>query len=137
MPKQKSNRFGRVQDFAALEPKYLASFNQRCEDALHRQKGFSAPVQEIIHLAQEHGAKVVFVEMPLPSRHRETFYSAPVWPEMRTYLKSLAAQQQAVYIPASDWIQNDSHFEDATHLTEQGARLFSRKLAGALARNVE
>jgi hypothetical protein len=132
MPKQKINRFGRAKDFAALEPKDITSFNERCEEAL--QKGFTAPVERIIDLAKRHGAKVVLVEMPLPSRHRETFYASPVWPRMRSHLQTLAAQREAIYISASDWVKDDNNFEDATHLTKEGAQLFSRQLAVALAR---
>src|SRR5947209_1929839 len=95
-PKQKTNRFGRAKDFAALEPKDIASFNERCEEAL--QKDFTAPVEQIIELANQHGAKVVLIEMPLPSRHRETFYSLPVWPRMQNHLQTLAAKRQAIYI---------------------------------------
>jgi hypothetical protein len=137
MPKQKTNRFGRTQDFAALEPKDLTAFNSRCEAALGNRKGFSAPVQEIIRLAQERGAKVILVEMPMPSRHRQTFYSSPSWARMQDYLQSLAARQQALYISAGDWIANDGCFEDATHLNEKGAQIFSHKLALAIASDME
>ena len=134
MPKHKTNRFGRAQDFAALEPKDVVSFTERCNDVLRQQKEFSAPIKEIFRLAREHGAKLILLEMPLPSRHRELFYSSPVWAQMRAHLRSVADREGAIYISASDWIQNDSNFEDATHLTEQGARLFSQKLALTLSR---
>ena len=51
---------------------------------------------------------------------------------MRSWLQSLSTQHGAVYVSASDWVLDDQNFEDATHLNEQGAQLFSAKLAHAL-----
>jgi hypothetical protein len=132
MPPQKINRFGRVADFGALEAKDVPSFTQRCEAILHAQKGFSAPVQAMIDLAHEHGAKFFFVEMPMSPRHRETFYSLPVWREMRNHLQALANEQNTTYIMASDWVRDGTDFEDTVHLNEQGARSFSAQLATTL-----
>lgn len=129
MPKQKVNRFGRVGDFNALEAKDVPSFVQRCDAIVRARKGFSAPIQAMIDLAHQHGAKFYFVEMPMSPRHRETFYSLPVWAETRAYLKSLAEQQHSTYIVASDWVRDGTNFEDTVHLNEQGARVFSARLA--------
>ncbi len=133
MPRHKFNRFGRVADFAALEPSDLAAFNRRCSEIVAKQQKFSAPIEEIFRLAQAHNIKVVLLEMPMPSRHRNTFYSSAAWKELRTYIQNQAAQQHAAYIPASDWIQDDSSFEDATHLSPAGAKVFSARLASVLA----
>ncbi len=135
MPKQQTTRYGRVQDFAALEAADLPSFNRRCQAILSQHAGFSAPIRQIIQLAQEHGITMVFLEMPLPSRHRDIFYSSPAWSEMRAYLQTLAQQNHAVYLSASDWVSDDKNFEDATHLNEQGAKYFSAKLAESLFRS--
>src|SRR5207247_3517905 len=132
MPKHKINRFGRVDDFSALESKDVASFNERCGAIIRQRSGFSSPITDLIRLAREHGAQVILVEMPMPSRHREIFYSSPRWSEMRSWLQSLSTQHGAVYVSASDWVLDDQNFEDATHLNEQGAQLFSAKLAHAL-----
>lgn len=129
MPKQQTTRYGRVQDFAALEAADLPSFNQRCNATLSQRNGFSAPIREIIQLAQQHGIKVVFLEMPMPARHRQIFYSSPAWAQMRAYLQMLAQESHAAYISASDWVADDKNFEDATHLNEAGAKQFSGKLA--------
>ena len=134
MPAQKVNRFGRVGDFNALEAKDVPSFTQRCETIVRGQKGFSAPIQAMIDLAHEHGAQFFFVEMPMSPRHRETFYSLPVWQEMRTHLQALASAQNTTYIMASDWVSDGTNFEDTVHLNEQGARCFSARLATALSR---
>jgi hypothetical protein len=134
MPRHKTNRFGRVQDFGALEAADAASFERRCRAVTDGEKGFSRPVQEIIRLACQNGATVILVEMPMPSRHRNLFYSSPAWNGLRGHLTSLARKENAVYVSASDWIQDDRDFEDATHLNEQGARKFSSELAQAVAR---
>lgn len=133
LPRHKTNRFGRVDDFAALEAKDIDSFNQRCGAILNRHVGFSPPIRELMRLAKEHGAKVILVEMPMPSRHRTVFYASPAWVQMRGALQTLAGDEQATYIPASDWVLDDGKFEDATHLNEEGARYFSARLAAAVA----
>src|SRR5262249_30733916 len=132
MPKQQVNRFGRVGDFNALEAKDVPSFIERCDAIVKAQKSFSAPIQAMIDLAHEHGAKFIFVEMPMSPRHLETFYSLPVWTEMRTHLQSLARGQQVTYITASDWVRDGTNFEDTVHLNESGARFFSARLGTAL-----
>jgi hypothetical protein len=132
MPKHKTNRFGRVDDFAALEPKDMDSFNERCQNIIHRQSGFSTPIQQIIALARQRGVEVILLEMPMPGRHRQSFYSMPSWTELRTYVQALANQEHAVYLSAGDWMP-DEDFEDATHLNQEGSRQFSAKLAMTLA----
>ena len=129
MPRHKTNRFGRVEDFGALEAKDVPAFVERCGAVIGQRQDFSLPIQEIIRLAREHGAKVILVEMPMPSHHRQLFYSTEVWRQTRDWLESLAARYQAIYLPASDFVENDALFEDATHLNEQGAKIFSARLA--------
>jgi hypothetical protein len=133
MPKKKTNRFGRVDDFGALEAKDVESFNRRCAAVIDRDVGFSKPVGEIVRLAREHGTRVVLVEMPMPTRHRAAFYSTPAWARMRAYLQNLASANEATYIAASDWVRDDAKFEDATHLNEAGAKFFSGELAKTIA----
>jgi hypothetical protein len=132
MPKHKTNRYGRVDDFSALEARDVNSFNRRCEDILRHKPGFSPAVKKIVQLAHAHGIKVILVEMPMPSRHRNTFYSSPPWQDLSAHLRSLALQNDLVYLSASDWIQDDQNFEDATHLNQQGAKVFSAQLAIAI-----
>jgi len=130
MPRREKNRFGFVQNFNALEASNVEDFNQRSLAAA--ESGFSIPVQKIIQLAREQGATLVLVEMPMPSRHRQIFYSTEAWSKLSERLQSLAAENHLRYISASDWVQNDAEFEDATHLNEAGARDFSRQLAKAV-----
>jgi hypothetical protein len=136
MPRREVNRFGRVEDFTSLEPKDVSSFTERCEAVVHAHRGFSAPVQQIIELARQQGTQVILVEMPLPSRHRQAFYSTSAWNRLRTHLQSLANSNKVLYMSASDWVQDDSKFEDATHLNEEGAKIFSALLGGALSRQI-
>jgi len=132
MPKQKVNRFGRVGDFNALEAKDVPSFVARCGAIVQARKGFSAPIQAMIDLAHEHGAKFFLVEMPMSPRHRETFYSLPVWSELRAHLQTLAREEKVDYVTASDWVTDGTNFEDTVHLNENGARRFSTRLGMTL-----
>jgi hypothetical protein len=134
MPKHQTNRYGRVDDFSALEAHDTAAFNRRCEAVVNKRTGFSLPLREIIKLSQEHGAKLILVEMPMPSRHRKLFYSSSAWVELKQYLANLAADQNLCLISASDWIRDDDNFEDATHLNERGAKLFSAELAAKVSK---
>lgn len=131
LPKEKWNRFGRAADFAALEAADLPSFEKRCRTAV-KQGVFSEPVQAIVRLAREHGATVVLLEMPLPSRHRQVFYASQAWASLRLTTEALARREGVLYLAADDWVPADRYFEDATHLNEEGARLFSRRLAEEL-----
>jgi hypothetical protein len=136
MPQKKTNRFGRVADFNALEAADVPSFTQRCETIVKGHQGFSTPIQAILKLAEEHSVKVFLIEMPMSAKHRETFYSLPVWAEMRTHLQKLANEHQAIYVAASDWVKDGEDFEDTVHLNEQGARFFSAQLAAEMSRMV-
>jgi hypothetical protein len=136
MPQKKTNRFGRVADFNALEAADVPSFTQRCGTIVKGHQGFSAPIQAMLKLADEHGAKIFLVEMPMSPTHRQTFYSLPVWAETRAHLQKLASEHQAIYVAASDWVKEGGNFEDTVHLNEQGARFFSAQLAAEMSRMV-
>lgn len=133
MPRHAVNRYGRVEDFAALEAKDVPAFNARCEGVLRAQPGFSAPIRQMVELCRRHGIQLVLVEMPMPSHHRDAFYALPAWKNVRLHLQTLARQNEAAYICAADWVTDDANFEDATHLNERGARLFSARLAASVA----
>jgi hypothetical protein len=134
MPKHKTNRYGRVSDFSALEAADVPSFINRCNSAIHDGDSFSPPIQGILDLAAQHDVTVFLVEMPISPSHRKTFYSLPVWAEMREHLKTIAAKEHAVLITASDWVPDGDDFDDAVHLNSAGAKTFSRQLALTLAR---
>ncbi len=131
MPPKTENRFGRVSDFSALEAGDEQAFNVRCETAL-AQAEFSRPVEKIVRLCQSQGARLVLVEMPMPKRHRELFYGAESWHRLQGRTGELAERQGLRYVRASDWVTQAAGFEDATHLSPEGAKLFSRLLADEL-----
>jgi hypothetical protein len=133
MPRQATNQFGRVADFTLLEAKSQDEFVKHCQRA--SQNPLNAAVLEIIREAQERHLRVVFVVMPLPPRHVQTFYDAPAWQEYQGHLRELLAKQNIAVVDASRWFADANKFGDALHLNEEGAREFSQRL-GALCGNV-
>jgi hypothetical protein len=133
LPAKKTNRFGRVDDFGPRSAAEIASFDRRCREITESKVGFSAPVRQIIELAHDHQIRVLFVEMPMPRPHRESFYCLPVWPRLRNHVRQLAGEAGVTYLNASDWVIDDSQFADALHLNPAGARVFSARLARELA----
>ena len=133
MPSQATNQFGRVADFTLLEAKSQDEFVKHCERA--SQEPLNAAVQEIIREAQERHLRVVFLLMPLPPRHVQTFYDTPAWEGYQRHLRELLAKQNVEVVDASRWFPEANKFGDALHLNEEGAKEFSRRL-GALCGNV-
>jgi len=68
LKQKKADRFGRAEDFAALESRDTKSFCNRCRGIIQGKHSFSPAVEALMQLAHEHGASVVLVEMPLPLR---------------------------------------------------------------------
>jgi hypothetical protein len=133
MPGQATNQFGRVADFTLLEAKSQDEFVKHCERA--SQRPLNAAVLEIVREAQERHLRVVFVVMPLPPRHVQTFYDAPAWKEYQGHLRELLAKQNIAVVDASRWFADANKFGDALHLNEEGAKEFSQRL-GALCGNM-
>jgi hypothetical protein len=132
MPPRATNRFGAVDDFKALSASSLDSFNSRCGAIVTGNVGFSRPIEAIFARARAAGIQVILVEMPLPSRHRTTYYASPVWAQMRRHLQALASNAGATYVVANDWVPDDRNFMDDAHLNSDGAKLFSIQLARLL-----
>lgn len=133
MPSQATNRFGRVADFTLLEAKSQHEFVKHCERA--SQEPLNAAVLEIIGEAQERHLRIVFVLMPLPPRHVQTFYDAAAWEQYQGHLRELLTKQNVTVVDASRWFPDANKFGDALHLNEEGAKEFSRRL-GALCGSV-
>jgi hypothetical protein len=129
-PPQATNRFGRVADFSALQASSVADFKSRARRAT--RSSLTPAVREILSLARSAGARLFIVEMPLPSAHRASFYSTAEWQSLRLRNIELVGEAGASYISAADWMP-DSAFEDATHLSPEGATSFSRRLAVEIA----
>lgn len=133
MPAEARNQFGRAADFTLLEAKNREEFEQRCAKA--SQGELNAPVSEIIREARQQGIHIVFVVMPLPPRHVQTFYDTAAWSAYQQHIQDLLAAQDVAYLDASRWILDASKFGDALHLTHQGAEEFSHRL-GVLCSNL-
>jgi hypothetical protein len=130
MPKQQVNEFGRAADFSLLEAADTNAFLEQCRVMLQSQRFVAPPVADLIQLARAHGAKVYVVEMPMPSAHRRKFYETSAWNEVRENTRHAIEQLGAVYVRGSDWIGDDAMFVDNLHLSSEGSRLFTRRLAG-------
>ncbi|MCS6243344.1 MAG: SGNH/GDSL hydrolase family protein [Opitutus sp.] len=133
LPPQKTNRFGRVDDFGPPGAPEIASFVERCTAITDKRAGFSAPISQIVQLAHAHQIRVLFVEMPMPRQHRAAFYAKPIWPRLRAHVRELASAAGATYLNASDWVEDEGNFADSMHLNPDGARVFSTRLARSLA----
>jgi hypothetical protein len=127
MPKKDSNRFGRAEDFNLLEANE-DDFKRSCEAAVEESIPLAPPVAAIIRLAQERGSTIYIVEMPMPTSHRDHYYSGPGWTRYRAYVKKLVEDAGGFFVDASDWI-DDAEFADPLHLSEVGAADLSKKLA--------
>jgi hypothetical protein len=134
LPPQKTNRFGRVDDFGPPGEPEIASFVDRCTAITDTRAGFSAPISQIVQIAHAQQIRVLFVEMPMPRQHRAAFYAKPIWPRLRAHVRELASAAGVAYLNASDWVEDESQFADSMHLNPDGARVFSARLARALAK---
>jgi hypothetical protein len=125
-PPEASNSMGRSIDFAMLEYPSQAAFIAECGRAKHNP--LIPSVREIALQAKAAGARVYFIEMPMPPAHVESFYDQPGWGEYRAHLEGMLADSGAGYIDASHWMPDESSFEDPLHLTWQGSKAFSYRL---------
>lgn len=132
MPRVEINRFGATTDFSLLEAKDSRSFELACQNVIRSGKYLSAPIRALLKQAQEHGAKVIVVEMPMHPLHRERFYAEPIWEELRSRTQEALESAGAGYLNASSWIPESSNFDDHLHLSRTGARRFSELLASQL-----
>jgi len=130
LPPEASNSLGRSIDFAMLEYPSQAAFIAECARAKHNP--LIPSVREIALQAKAAGARVYFIEMPMPPAHVESFYDEPGWGEYRAHVKGLLADLGAGYIDASHWMPEESSFEDPLHLTWEGSKAFSYRLGELL-----
>jgi len=133
MPEQRTNQFGRVANFTLLEANSQDEFVKHCERASQEQ--LNSPVLEMIREAQERQLRVVFVLMPLPPRHVQTFYDTRAWEVYQRHLHELLAKRPVAVVDASRWFPDGEKFGDALHLNQEGSKEFSRRLR-ALCGNV-
>lgn len=131
MPAEARNQFGRAADFTMLEAKSREEFERHCVAAARAP--LNAPVAEMVREAQEKNVSVVFVLMPLPPHHVQTFYESAAWAEYEVHVRSLLDERKVAYVNASRWIPDAGKFSDALHLSEDGAQEFSRRLGAVCA----
>lgn len=131
MPLEKTNSMGRAVDFAMLEYPSAPEFIAECGRA--SRNPLIPSVREIALQAEAAGAKVYFVEMPMPPEHVQIFYDQPQWSAgYRVHLQQMLGDLGATYIDASHWMPEEGAFEDPLHLTYAGAQEFSRRLGSYL-----
>lgn len=135
MPTEKADSMGRAVDFAMLEYPSAPEFIAECGRA--SRNPLIPSVREIALQAEAAGARVYFVEMPMPPEHVQMFYDQPQWSNAyRVHLRQMLGDIGATYIDASHWMPDENAFEDPLHLTYAGAQEFSRRL-GAYLRETE
>jgi hypothetical protein len=130
MPVQRSNQFGRASDFSLLESASPEKFRSECEVFAHAP--LSSPVDELLREAHDAGITIAVVEMPMTAEHRRRFYETSCWPEYVGHVRTLMNPYNVVFVDSSDWVENDSLFQDALHLSGRGAAQFTERLGRLL-----
>ncbi len=130
MPEEKSNRFGRARDFSPLEAANSAEFIRECDAG--KTRNLMPAVEERIRQGKATGAKIVFIEMPMPPSHLRAFYDTAAWAEYTAHLRTQLGQAGVTYLDASGWFGDASSFADSLHLTEEGGSKFSERLGELL-----
>ena len=121
-------RFGRKEDFQLLEPKNSLAFENELKKLLFNKVKLSKPILDIISQSKIHQNKAVFLVMPMTSAHRTKFNNSDSWNSYLDQITEVLAKQDVRLINCLDWI-DDSLFEDHLHLSAQGAKVFSTRLA--------
>lgn len=130
MPAEKTSAIGRANDFSLLEYPSTPAFVMECGRASRRD--LIPSVREIIRQGRAAGMNVVFVEMPLPPAHVESFYDTPAWAGYRSHVESMLAADGAQFIDASHMMPDESMFADPLHMTYEASKEFSRRVGESL-----
>lgn len=130
MPPEKTNAMGRANDFSLLEYPSTPAFIEECGRASRRD--LIPSVQAIIEQGRAAGMKVVFIEMPLPPAHVESFYDTAAWAGYRGHVESMLAADGAQFIDASHMMPDESMFADPLHMTYEASKDFSRRVGQSL-----
>lgn len=128
-----TNTFGRAGDFSALEDGSADRFATRVRKAMAKSSLLCPEVDRLLNTATKNGREVVFVVMPMPSQHRNTYYRTSEW---QAYLDRLATELDArgARLVNMDEMALDSDFADAVHLSPTGATAFTEFLLPELVR---
>lgn len=128
LPPVAENRFGRVSDFAAIEPAEPAAFERSLTTTVHEGRPFSYPTRELMRLCAERNLKFYLIAMPVQASHRARFYTSTAWSAYRAYVRQTTELAGGRFVDAADWVADDA-FEDLLHTNPTGARIFSTRLA--------
>jgi hypothetical protein len=126
---QEVGRFGRTADFAGLEDDPDV-FRQYCADVVAHRTPLLTAVQDLFESVRHAGAELIVIEAPMTSSHRRRFYDTPEWEAYRAHVRSETERFGGRFVDASDWM-SDAAFEDAVHLSTEGAAAFTTKLGRA------
>ena len=129
MPKAATNAFGRAADFSLLEASSESTFVSDTDAILRSGVLLSAPVQDLLSLAKGRGTHVLVVEMPMHPTHLTRYYTSQSWRRFRQRTLEAVEHFGADYIDASHWVPDSVLFADPLHLSAEGARDFSDRLA--------
>jgi len=132
MPHRATNQFGRPEDFDLLEFGSPEEFIRRCQEVMQAGSFLSPPMRELFKEANAQGVQITVVEMPMHPWHVKTFYDLPAWEEFRRGNRQAVGRFGASYIDASQWLPDESDFQDHIHLGHSGAVKFSQMLAERL-----
>ena len=130
MPPERTNRFGRASDFSQFELNNADDFRRQCEASMNLP--LAPAVGELVRQSNVAGATIAVIAMPMRQAHRNLFYGTLCWSEYVARIDRLLEPYSATLIDASDWIQDDSLFDDAIHLSAGGADQFSRLLGNTI-----
>jgi hypothetical protein len=122
------NRFGSLADMHAL----LGAFREQATAGLAAQNGhyrlnrWFELVQRLVH---DGGARLVVIEVPMPSSYRAEVVNSVAGRQYRVWLQNELARSGDAFIDMSaPQSVNDRDFRDGVHLNADGAKAFSADL---------
>lgn len=127
------NRFGQLSDMAALERDLRERANARLTAAAAGSGRRSSWFDRLVELLQSQGARVVVVELPMPSAYRQRISdSAAAADYRRAFTAGVSARGVAfVDLSRAPWVE-DGLFADALHLNAAGAAYLSLAVGASL-----
>jgi hypothetical protein len=132
LPAERTNEFGRAEDFEEMAAPHLEYFKNVCRAGTAKPEPLVPAVRALIDLARAKKARLILVEMPMTSEHRTRYYDIPEYEAYRMHIQEALAKERVPYVGASDFAE-DSGFDDGLHLNEKGAAVFSAKMAPIVA----
>lgn len=130
MPPEKTNAMGRANDFSLLEYPSTSAFIEECGRASRRD--LIPSVHAIVEQGRAAGMRVLFIEMPLPPAHVQSFYDTAAWAGYRSHVQGMLEAEGAQVLDASQMMPDDSMFADPLHMTYEASKDFSRRIGNRL-----